>query len=1762
MMCVRLLVVVVTVNTWLLNSAQSDHVQRYKRAVSREADRLQASLANEQYRSPSRARRRPLGAFLRSRPKLSDFHQEGAAPHGESCPGGCSSHTRHGAAAQRLQSRAHSPWRISVKETGAETPGSNGVPLPNCSLSSVDTGGKMELVPNTTAEPVYSPNKTDKLPVSRQRLYRGVTVQRRTPRSLARPPEEENPKGFPHNVAASHRGYGAFWPRVHSAESYDYSGEREGHAAQESWGIMEKDVPAHWMTTMYFRGQKEKLKDHPALGLVLPRAAFSVELWVKPEGGQSDPAIIAGVFDNCSHSLSEKGWSVGIHTVDPTKKRDARYSFTLRTDRAPRATTITAHQRYQPNSWTHLLASYSGNKMSLYIDGAKVGESSSQSGHLHSTFMSACRVLLFGGDHTDLGHSFRGQIGGFVLWEGSRAQDDISKGMPQEALKEPLLAFRGVSSTVLQQWVPYKDGSHPTLDVIPIPDQEIVSPFLPPPCGVTTCDNKDIVLSYNNHWQLRSSKNIRYRVVNIRNDDGSHPTVSQDQIQRQHRALTEAFQPYNITWELTLHDIYNSSLRQRFMLSNCQTSKIGNRHCDLECDHPLTGHDGGDCVHLGPCYNWKRRDGVCNMECNSIRYDYDDGDCCDPEVTDVMKTCFDPESLDRAYMSVKELKDVLQLSSADTLNVFFANNSVREELAGAATWPWAKEALGHQGGMVLNPLYFGTAGHSNTMIHEMGHILGLYHVFKGVSERESCDDPCREITPSMETGDFCEDTAPTPKFKACRDPDPIMDTCGPSLYQGTPFNNYMSYTDDNCTNNFTPNQVARMHCYLDLVYQSWVNSKKPSPIPIAPMVIGQSSNSVTIHWLPPVSGGLHQREGGVNCRSCSEVGALLQYVDKATSPRACDSSGYWTPEEAVGPPDVYQPCEPSLQAWSPELHLYDANVTSPCPKPEGCVLVLHFRHPVVPESLTVWVTYIATDSQAIANIEILMESGESFHMGPQDAFCDMPLTMRLHIYKKVTGIKIYTFDEKMEIDAVLLTSIAQNPLCAACQPLYYHLIREPPLHRAPVRQTQLTFSDSDLAMGVQYEYRVQVEADGAVSEPSPPLLYILGSSFCGDGELQGEEQCDDGNLLDSDGCSKKCQMEPGFNCNGQPSQCYVFDGDGVCEEFERGYSARDCGFFTPEGYSDQWASEAWASHQDEGRCPPTAVTGEPSLTQLCKSQFLDASDRLSQYAWYPCTAQPHSYHHAEQEQAIWLKVGFPHPGVATSVIIYLASDGSWPGQQCRNTVAVQLSDTSDQNHSLGDFELSCHRNPLVVNVTHNLSLPFFLTAAVLLNFSSPLVAVAGVALRTSCHISTFALTGCVGQSCSSEPCHPLQLDQASVTCVPQPDPKRCAVLCHQGHTLHVQSGGHLPPDQRETEVECVGGVWNQVVTCQPMDCGLPDQSHVYFASFSCPEGTTFGKKCSFSCNSPAIMQGISNWLECLEDGLWSSPEAYCKIECPESPKISNAKLLKPQCEGTRHDVGTVCLYKCNPGYYVAGSPNEKPRKRFLKLECLVGGQWEQGDCEPVACPSLPAVFEGMYTCTKGLEFDSLCTLDCPDPSESYMIHCTKDGTWTRELTMCNSVQGLCAPPPDLHLVEYICENGFSVGAVCYPTCIVALSDPVVLPDNITADSMKHWMLPIKVQGIVCTGKKTWHPNPKFVHCIQSCEPFAGDGWCDTINNRAYCQYDGGDCCSSTLSTKKVIQFGAECDQDECSCRDPSAEENQQDGEALEPEPHWNTGRGT
>ena len=59
----------------------------------------------------------------------------------------------------------------------------------------------------------------------------------------------------------------------------------------------------------------------------------------------------------------------------------------------------------------------------------------------------------------------------------------------------------------------------------------------------------------------------------------------------------------------------------------------------------------------------------------------------------------------------------------------------------------------------------------------------------------------------------------------------------------------------------------------------------------------------------------------------------------------------------------------------------------------------------------------------------------------------------------------------------------------------------------------------------------------------------LPAPVCGDGMLEGTEQCDDGNTTSGDGCSSTCQLEPGFTCPtpGAPCKRIEFCGDSILE---------------------------------------------------------------------------------------------------------------------------------------------------------------------------------------------------------------------------------------------------------------------------------------------------------------------------------------------------------------------------------------------------------------------------------------------------------------------------------------------------------------------------------------------------------------------------------------------------------------------------------------
>lgn len=149
-----------------------------------------------------------------------------------------------------------------------------------------------------------------------------------------------------------------------------------------------------------------------------------------------------------------------------------------------------------------------------------------------------------------------------------------------------------------------------------------------------------------------------------------------------------------------------------------------------------------------------------------------------------------------------------------------------------ATFPFYGDYLQATGGIIMGHFHWQTGGLS-VFAHEVGHCLGLYHVFRGVDETGQCD-ACYEspgLPPSEGDirGDLCSDTEPAPMYRTCGDAggnDPCTgNPWGSTLNQAQ---SYMSYANS-CMEKFTPQQTARMRCWTTSALSSWISNGSFEP---------------------------------------------------------------------------------------------------------------------------------------------------------------------------------------------------------------------------------------------------------------------------------------------------------------------------------------------------------------------------------------------------------------------------------------------------------------------------------------------------------------------------------------------------------------------------------------------------------------------------------------------------------------------------------------------------------------------------------------------------------------------------------------------------------------------------------------------------------------------------------------------------------------------------------------------------------------------
>ncbi len=153
----------------------------------------------------------------------------------------------------------------------------------------------------------------------------------------------------------------------------------------------------------------------------------------------------------------------------------------------------------------------------------------------------------------------------------------------------------------------------------------------------------------------------------------------------------------------------------------------------------------------------------------------------------------------------KRMKRALHRGNKRTLNLYINGGGPRNQpVLGWSRFPWQYRGTPNLDGVSVNfaALPGGKATNYNrgdTVVHEVGHWLGLFHTFEGGCRGDG--DVVPDTPPEAEPSYECETTRDTCRADTKKDP----------------VRNFMDYSWDSCMNRFSAGQVRRM----DAAYKKW-----------------------------------------------------------------------------------------------------------------------------------------------------------------------------------------------------------------------------------------------------------------------------------------------------------------------------------------------------------------------------------------------------------------------------------------------------------------------------------------------------------------------------------------------------------------------------------------------------------------------------------------------------------------------------------------------------------------------------------------------------------------------------------------------------------------------------------------------------------------------------------------------------------------------------------------------------------------------------
>ena len=103
----------------------------------------------------------------------------------------------------------------------------------------------------------------------------------------------------------------------------------------------------------------------------LPKREITAEAWVRIDKLIKWGGIVGAIQDNGSY---ERGWILGYDT--------GAFYFAVAGNKGSRLTYLKAAEKLNPGEWHHVVGTYDGSRMCIYVDGKLVGENGTQKGDI------------------------------------------------------------------------------------------------------------------------------------------------------------------------------------------------------------------------------------------------------------------------------------------------------------------------------------------------------------------------------------------------------------------------------------------------------------------------------------------------------------------------------------------------------------------------------------------------------------------------------------------------------------------------------------------------------------------------------------------------------------------------------------------------------------------------------------------------------------------------------------------------------------------------------------------------------------------------------------------------------------------------------------------------------------------------------------------------------------------------------------------------------------------------------------------------------------------------------------------------------------------------------------------------------------------------------------------------------------------------------------------------------------------------------------